>query len=258
MKTYIAIGIVIALAIIGFVLYSGEPREEKPTSPAPVADDSPAPLPSPTPLPEITFENPKKSAHYESNTPAHGATLAGVPLEVVIDFNFDLAKPSAIQIFHDDADFGVGETIIDSNKLTMRRAMNSQAPDGLYIVKYNACWPDKSCHDGHFQFAIDRSLANNFDDQTGKKEITIQLANTQFSPQHIKVSKGTTVTWVNNDAVTHYVNTDSHPAHTYYPAQNSKALNQGERFSLTFSEAGIYPYHCSAHASTMTGNLLVE
>src|SRR3989344_9474606 len=56
------------------------------------------------------FQNPKKSAHYESNTPAHGATLAGVPINVVIDFNFDLAKPSAIQIFHDGTEYGTGET----------------------------------------------------------------------------------------------------------------------------------------------------
>src|SRR3990167_1793893 len=41
-----------------------------------------------------SFSNPKKSAHYESNTPEHGSTLAGVPINVVINFNFDLAVPS--------------------------------------------------------------------------------------------------------------------------------------------------------------------
>src|SRR3990167_10810379 len=46
------------------------------------------------------FQNPKKSAHYESNTPAHGATLAGVPINVVIDFNFDVAENSRIEIHY--------------------------------------------------------------------------------------------------------------------------------------------------------------
>src|SRR5687767_13578588 len=65
----------------------------------------------------VQFNIPKKSAHYETNTPNHGATLAGVPFNIVIDFNFDLAKPSEIKILKDGRDYGVGETIIDNNKL---------------------------------------------------------------------------------------------------------------------------------------------
>src|SRR3989337_3165039 len=63
----------------------------------------------------------KKSAHYESNTPEHGATLAGVPQNVVVNFNFDLAAPSEIKIEKEGRDYGIGETSIDENKLVMRR-----------------------------------------------------------------------------------------------------------------------------------------
>ena len=62
---------------------------------------------------QFTFQNPKKSAHYESNTPAHGSTLAGVPVNVIINFNFDLAKPSEIKILMAGDDYGIGETIIN-------------------------------------------------------------------------------------------------------------------------------------------------
>src|SRR3989344_5620718 len=72
---------------------------------------------------QYVFENPKKSAHFESNTPAHGMVLAGIPINVVIDFNFDLAKPSSIKIEMDGKDLGVGETVVDENKLAMRRKM---------------------------------------------------------------------------------------------------------------------------------------
>src|SRR3990172_3978170 len=200
----------------------------------------------------------KKSAHYESNTPSHGSVLAAVPVNVVIDFNFDLGPGSQISIKKDEMEYGTGETIIDSNKLAMRRNMDTNAPDGLYTVNYNACWPDGSCHDGHFQFAIDRSLQSNFEDMTGQKEVTIKLSNIMFDPKDIKISKGTKVTWVNDESIEHYVNTDSHPAHTYYLEQNSKALGKGDSYSLTFDTAGIYPYHCSAHADTMIGSILVE
>jgi len=128
----------------------------------------------------------------------------------------------------------------------------------FFTVKYKACWPDGSCHDGSFQFAIDSISARSYIDETGKKEVTISLSSLKFDPQNIRISKGTKVTWVNNEEVEHYINTDSHPAHTYFLAQNSKALKKGESFSLVFDQIGIYPYHCSVHPSSMTGNLLVE
>lgn len=207
---------------------------------------------------EYSFENPKKSAHYESNTPAHGSILAGVPTNVVIDFNFDLAAPSSISIKSDGKEFGTGNTTIDDNKLSMRRSMDNQAPDGLYTVAYKACWPDGSCHDGSFQFAVDRTRAANFTDLRGQKEVTVHMSEIKFSPANIRISKNTKVTWVNDDSADHFVNTDSHPAHTYLPGMNSRSLAKNASYNFTFSQSGFYPYHCSAHASTMSGAVLVD
>lgn len=204
------------------------------------------------------FENPKKSAHYESNTPAHGATLAGVPVNVTIDFNFDLANGSSISITNGGKEYTTGKTIIDSNLLAMRRNVDPSTPDGIYTVSYKACWADGSCHDGSFQFAIDRSKTADFVDMRSKKEVTVSLRNTSFNPQNLRVSAGTKVTWINEDNIVHTVNTDSHPAHTYYLSQNSRNLNQGDKYSVTFERPGIYPYHCTPHAEIMTGSILVE
>lgn len=204
---------------------------------------------------------PKKSAHFESNTPEHGASLAGVPVNVVINFNFDLAPGSQIQIIKDGVgglDYGLGETIIDKNKLSMRRKMDPASPDQMYTVFYKACWADGSCHDGNFQFKIDRSHVLEFTDLTGKKEVTLDIQNFSFNPAKIKVSKGTKVTWVNKDSVVHTVNTDSHPAHTYYLGQNSQDLAKAAQYSVTFADSGIYLYHCTPHADTMHGQILVE
>ncbi|MDI6816357.1 MAG: hypothetical protein QME41_04070 [Actinomycetota bacterium] len=67
------------------------------------------------------------------------------------------------------------------NKLTL--AMDPSAPDGLYTVEYNACRPDESCHDGNFQFAIDRSLSGAFDDQRGDPEVSVVLVDITIKPQ---------------------------------------------------------------------------
>jgi plastocyanin/methionine-rich copper-binding protein CopC len=204
------------------------------------------------------FDKPKKSAHYEGNVPAHGAILANVPINIVIDFNFDLAPPSSISVKRDGIEYGLGETIIDRNKLAMRRAVDPDAPNGLYRVSYQACWPDGSCHDGHFQFVIDRAQLANFIDLRNREEVIISLKDITFMPMALRVSRGTRVRWINDDVVEHYVNTDTHPAHTYYPLQNSKILKIGEEFELIFDKKGLYPYHCSAHADIMVGAISVE
>ena len=259
MKVYVVLGTLVLVAIVGFFIWSNFSSKKSTTTPqlestqqdgqmGNKSDSSNSPA----------FSNPKKSAHYESNTPAHGAVLAGAPINIVIDFNFDLAKPSEMKVINDGKDYGVGETIIDSSKLALRRKVSVDAQDGLYTVEYKACWPDGSCHNGNFQFAIDRSKAANFDDQTGEKEVIVKLSQIQFEPKNVKVSKGTQITWINDDEVDHYINTDSHPGHTYYPPQNSKLLKKGESFELIFNQAGIYPYHCSAHATSMIGAVLVQ
>lgn len=208
--------------------------------------------------PAASFDIPKKGAHFESSTPAHGSTLAAVPVDVVIDFNFDLATNSTIQINKDGKDYGIGDTKVDSNKLALRRQMDKNAPDGVYTVNYNGCWPDRTCHDGHFQFAIDRSLINGYQDMRNQKTITVKMSDIKFKPMNMRISSGTTVTWVNDDDMEHYVNTDSHPAHTQVLALNSKALKKGESYSFTFSNTGAYPYHCSAHEANMKANIVVE
>lgn len=239
--------IVLLILVSGFFLLSNKsssPSDENSTKQETITNN--------------TFDNPKKSAHYESNTPEHGSTLAGVPINVVINFNFDLAAPSEIKIEKDGKDYGTEETKIDSNKLSMRRVMDPNAPDGIYTVKYKACWSDGSCHDGYFQFAIDKAKESAYQDMSGRREVTIKMSQIKFMPTNVKISKGTKVTWINDDKFDHYVNTDSHPAHTYYLDQNSKALKKGASYSVTFNTLGIYPYHCSAHAESMTGSILVK
>lgn len=252
MRRFIVVTILLIVGVIGAVYLVTKSKTNPVSQRQEVVSESAPETDS------LLFANPRKSAHWESNTPEHGSTLAGVPVNVVVNFNFDLAQNSSISITKDGLEFGGRELIIDSNKLSMRKSVDKSAPDGIYTVSYSACWPDGSCHDGSFQFAIDRTKLQGFIDMRGQKEVKVTLSEITFKPQHIRVSRGTKVVWVNNDSVEHYVNTDSHPAHTYYPQQNSKALETGDSYSLIFDESGLYPYHCSAHEASMKASILVE
>lgn len=72
------------------------------------------------------------------------------------------------------------------------------------------------------------------------KDITI--ANFQFSPAAMEIAIGETVTRTNNDTMPHTILADD-------DSFQSTALQQGESFSFTFNEAGVYSYHCSIHPS---------
>lgn len=80
--------------------------------------------------------------------------------------------------------------------------------------------------------------------------ISVTIDNFSFTPKEITVSKGTTVTWINNDDVPHtVVSTDK--------KFRSKALDTDEKFSFTFSDSGTYAYFCSVHP-VMTGKVIVR
>jgi hypothetical protein len=73
---------------------------------------------------------------------------------------------------------------------------------------------------------------------------------TSFSPPSLIVPRGTTVTWKNDDVVTHG------------PTSNIGVWDVGDILpggskSITFSSAGTFRYHCSTHP-IMAGTIVVQ
>jgi plastocyanin len=79
---------------------------------------------------------------------------------------------------------------------------------------------------------------------------TVTISGFAFSPQTLTVSKGTTVTWTNNDSTTHTVTSDT-------GVWDSGNLAPGKTFSNTFNQTGTFPYHCKIHTS-MTAKIVVQ
>jgi methionine-rich copper-binding protein CopC len=105
------------------------------------------------------FGTPMESPHWMNNTPAHGSTLSSVPANVFLDFDFDLGPGGNITMMMGGRDYGLGETMISADNRMMWRQMDPSAPDGTYNVTYSACWPDGTCDDGFFEFAVGRMSA---------------------------------------------------------------------------------------------------
>lgn len=156
MKSILLIlGGILLVAAGGYFAYTAlTERSSEPSTNEQSEDTTRADSPEETADP-ITFDQPKKSAHYVSNTPEHSAILAAAPSQVSITFDFDLAPPSSITITKDGQEIGAADTVISQDKRVLSVAV-ADAGSGVYTVTYNACWPDGSCHDGHFQFGVGR------------------------------------------------------------------------------------------------------
>ena len=78
----------------------------------------------------------------------------------------------------------------------------------------------------------------------------VSLVNLAFSPATLTVKVGTTITWTNNDSMTHTVTSDN-------GVFDSGNLTPGQTFSYTFNNAGTFTYHCVIH-SYMKGTIIVQ
>lgn len=69
----------------------------------------------------------------------------------------------------------------------------------------------------------------------------VSINDLSFTPANIKVKKGTTVTWTNNDSTAHTISQDASGG------PDSQNLEPGDTFNFTFNEVGTFGYHCNIH-----------
>jgi plastocyanin len=77
------------------------------------------------------------------------------------------------------------------------------------------------------------------------------LTTTAYAPNPVTVSRGASVTWVNNDSIAHTAS--SNDSTTF----NSGTIAPGGSFSMTFQNAGTFPYRCTIHPN-MVGTVTVQ
>jgi plastocyanin/uncharacterized membrane protein YozB (DUF420 family) len=85
--------------------------------------------------------------------------------------------------------------------------------------------------------------------------VTVVMQNFAFSPKSLRIKKGTTVTWVNQDRAKHTVTADDGKF-------DSGDMPSGQTFAHKFDEVGTFPYYCLYHGDKggvdMAGTVVVE
>jgi plastocyanin len=86
-------------------------------------------------------------------------------------------------------------------------------------------------------------------DATGQDEATVHMVDACFDPSVLRVDPGASVTFVSGDAgMTHNV------GGTEWGFYGE--MREGDTFTATFDDAGVYPFACSYHPG-MTGAIVV-
>ena len=93
-------------------------------------------------------------------------------------------------------------------------------------------------------FVSEGAEAENYD-----VEITDDM---EFDPEEITIYVGDTITWTNNDGMSHTATSTSGP--TSFDSGN---IASGGNWSFTFTQDGTYNYKCDYHSS-MTGKIIVK
>jgi plastocyanin len=78
----------------------------------------------------------------------------------------------------------------------------------------------------------------------------VDIVGFKFEPQSVTITAGDTVTWTNRDAAAHSARVNG--------VGTTAVLTQGQSGSLTFTNAGPFPYDCGIHGAAMTGTVIVR
>ena len=82
----------------------------------------------------------------------------------------------------------------------------------------------------------------------------VLMQNIKFVPSEVAIAPGTTVTWTNTDDVQHSTTSDT-------GIWDSGLLGNGQTYSQTFADPGVYPYYCTLHGGPggvgMSGTVIV-
>ena len=79
--------------------------------------------------------------------------------------------------------------------------------------------------------------------------VPVTIQGSAFVPATVSINAGKQVIWTNADSTPHTVTADG--------GTFNGTVASGQQFTVTFSSAGSYPYHCSIHPF-MTGVIIVR
>jgi plastocyanin len=111
-----------------------------------------------------------------------------------------------------------------------------------------------------FSGCVDNNSTNNVpaenvsNQETVNAETIVYIENYAFHPDHVTISPGDTVMWVNNDSVAFIIKGTLVGGGIF----QSPTLRKDDTFTYTFEDKGTYRYELVTHPWTNVGFIVVE
>lgn len=74
-------------------------------------------------------------------------------------------------------------------------------------------------------------------------QAVVIITETGFMPEHLRITAGDTVSWINKDLQPHSVASNPHPSHDGLKSLFSEPLSPDSTYTYTFNDVGNFPYH---------------
>jgi plastocyanin len=84
----------------------------------------------------------------------------------------------------------------------------------------------------------------------------VSMKDIKFNPADVTINAGETVTWTNDEGVSHDV--DGSGQGVNFSSGPEGGMNEGDTFKFTFDQPGEYEYVCRVHAPGMAGTVTVR
>ena len=97
-------------------------------------------------------------------------------------------------------------------------------------------------------FQVELPIEEAEDEAAEGEVVEVEVIDSTYLLQVTEVPVGTTVTFVYNGGLPHTVTSDTN-------LFNSGTLGEGDTFSFTFDESGVFPYFCRFHGSAGGGGM---
>lgn len=83
----------------------------------------------------------------------------------------------------------------------------------------------------------------------------VTITGSGFEPATIRIKKGQTIVWLNQDKRPHQIVADQSSASSI---DSEDPLSTGDSYSFTFDQTGTYGYHDTTNATNFKGTIDVE
>ncbi len=111
------------------------------------------------------------------------------------------------------------------------------------LVTFAGCGSDSSTTTG----PTGNNGGNNEEPMDEQAENEVLIEGNTFNVSNLEVSAGTTVTWTNNSSVDHTITSGTRGTDDAGELFD-RTISPGQTVTITFDEAGTYPYFCKFHS----------